>query len=178
MIATVNNVSYFPSLVREGEGFEVISGAMDYEAAARKLIVYSQGLAKGSLGTARSLAVGEAPVLQYLSDKGTAMNPSVLADTLGYTRPRMTRILDSLVYKGYVERRNDEKDRRKVLVSATPAGVEHAKRQGDSGIAAVAQQLSALGDEGARDLMNVLEKAYSITYDREPFERPRKKRRE
>ena len=122
MIATVNNVSYFPSPVREGEGFEVISGAMDYEAAARKLIVYSQGLAKGSLGTARSLAVGEAPVLQYLSDKGTAMNPSVLADTLGYTRPRMTRILDSLVYKGYVERRNDEKDRRKVLVSLTKAG--------------------------------------------------------
>ena len=90
----------------------------------------------------------------------------------------MTRILDSLVYKGYVERKNDENDRRKVLVSATPAGVEHAKRQGDSGVTAVAQQLSALGDESARDLISVLEKAYSITYDREPFEKPKKKRRE
>lgn len=150
---------------------------MDYEEAARRLIVYSQGLAKGSLGTARSLAVGEAPVLQYLSDKNEAMNPSVLADTLGYTRPRMTRILDSLVSKGFVERKNDEADRRKVLVRVTPEGMEHAKQQGDSSVNAVAKQLSALGDESARELINVLEKAYSITYDREPFEKPKRKRR-
>ncbi|HIU04119.1 MAG TPA: winged helix-turn-helix transcriptional regulator [Candidatus Coprousia avicola] len=149
---------------------------MDYEEAARRLIVYSQGLAKGSLGTARSLAVGEAPVLQYLADQGTEMNPSVLADTLGYTRPRMTRILDSLVSKGYVERKNDERDRRKVLVRVTPEGVEHSKKQGESSVAAVAQQLSALGDSSARELLNVLEKAYSITYDREPFEKPKRKK--
>lgn len=147
---------------------------MDYEAAARKLIVFSQGLAKGSLGTARSLAVGEAPVLQYLSDKGEEMNPSVLADTLGYTRPRMTRIIDSLVSKGFVERKNDESDRRKVLVKATAAGVEHARSQGESSVEAVASQLSALGEDSARELLNVLEKAYSITYDREPFEPTRK----
>lgn len=144
--------------------------SMDYEDAARKLIVFSQGLAKGSLGSARSLAVGEAPVLQYLSDKGTEMNPSVLADTLGYTRPRMTRILDSLVAKGYVERKNDENDRRKVLVSATPEGIEHARTEGENSVSAVARQLSSLGESSARELLNVLEKAYSITYDREPFE--------
>lgn len=140
---------------------------MDYEEAARKLIVYSQGLAKGSLGTARSLAVGEAPVLQYLCDEGGEMNPSLLADKLGYTRPRMTRILDSLVAKGYVTRRNDENDRRKVLVSATEEGIQYAKRQGDSSIAAVAAQLSTLGSDSAAELVSVLEKAYSITYDRE-----------
>ena len=177
MIATVNDVSYCPGTELEVGGVGVLKGAMDYEAAARKLIVYSQGLAKGSLGTARSLAVGEAPVLQYLCDKGTAMNPSVLADTLGYTRPRMTRILDSLVFKGYVERKNDENDRRKVLVSATPEGVEHARRQGDNSVAAVADQLAALGDDGARELVNVLEKAYSIPYDREPFEKSKKPRK-
>lgn len=150
---------------------------MDYEEAARKLIVYSQGLAKGSLGSARSLAVGEAPVLQYLSDKGEEMNPSALADQLGYTRPRMTRILDSLVAKGYVSRRNDEHDRRKVLVSATPEGVEHAQHQGDSSISAVAAQLSALGSDSAAELVSVLEKAYSITYDREDVINAGKKKR-
>lgn len=149
---------------------------MDYEDAACRLIVYSQGLAKGSLGTARSLAVGEVPVLQYLSDKGEEMNPSTLADTLGYTRPRMTRILDSLVSKGFVERKNDEADRRKVLVRVTSEGIKHAKQQGDSGVEAVAKQLSALGDESARELINLLEKAYSITYDREPFEKRRSKK--
>ena len=140
---------------------------MDYEEAARKLIVYSQGLAKGSLGTARSLAVGESPVLQYLSDNQREFNPSTLADKLGYTRPRMTRILDSLVAKGYVSRRNDEHDRRKVLVRVTEEGIEHAKRQGDGSVAAVASQLQALGGENVAELVSVLEKAYSITYDRE-----------
>lgn len=150
---------------------------MDYEEAARKLIVYSQGLAKGSLGTARSLAVGEAPVLQYLSDKGKEMNPSALADKLGYTRPRMTRILDSLVAKGYVSRRNDEHDRRKVLVCATEKGIEHAKRSGDSSVAAVAAQLSSLGSDSAAELVSVLEKAYSITYDREDVVNTRKSKK-
>ena len=41
---------------------------VNYEEAARKLIVYSGGLAKGSLGTARAASVGEEPVLQYLVD--------------------------------------------------------------------------------------------------------------
>ena len=140
---------------------------MDYEEAARKLIVYSQGLAKGSLGTARSLAVGESPVLQYLSDNPEEFNPSTLADKLGYTRPRMTRILDALVAKGYVSRRNDDRDRRKVLVRVTEEGIEHARRQGDGSVAAVASQLKALGGDNAAELVSVLEKAYSITYDRE-----------
>lgn len=141
---------------------------MNYEEAARKLIVYSGGLAKGSLGTARAASVGEEPVLQYLVDNDVEMNPSVLADTLGYTRPRMTRILDSLVAKGYVERRNDANDRRKVLVAATSEGRTHTESSSGGGVAAVASQLSALGDQNVLELLNVLEKAYSITYDREP----------
>lgn len=143
-------------------------GTVNYEEAARKLIVYSDGLAKGSLGTARSAAVGEEPVLQYLVDNGAEMNPSVLADTLGYTRPRMTRILDSLVAKGYVERRNDANDRRKVIVAATEEGRSHAKSSSGGSVAAVASQLSALGEHNVVELLNALEKAYSITYDREP----------
>lgn len=141
---------------------------VNYEEAARKLIVYSGGLAKGSLGTARAASVGEEPVLQYLVDNDAEMNPSVLADTLGYTRPRMTRILVSLVAKGYVERKNDSNDRRKVLVAATEAGREHTESTSGGGVAAVASQLSALGDQNVLELLNVLEKAYSITYNREP----------
>ena len=82
-------------------------------------------------------------MLQYLVDNDAEMNPSVLADTLGYTRPRMTRILDSLVAKGYVERKNDSNDRRKVLVAATEAGREHTESTSGGGVAAVASQLSA-----------------------------------
>lgn len=149
---------------------------VNYEEAARKLIVYSGGLAKGSLGTARAASVGEGPVLQYLVDNKEPMNPSVLADTLGYTRPRMTRILDSLVAKGHVERSNDPEDRRKVIVVATEEGKRHVESSSGNGVAAVANQLSSLGEQNVIELLNVLEKAYSITYDREPeINRPEKK---
>lgn len=151
---------------------------MNYEEAARRLIVYSGGLAKGTLSTARAASVGEGPVLQYLVDNKGPMNPSVLADTLGYTRPRMTRILDSLVSKGYVERKNDPDDRRKVIVAATDDGRAHVESSSGNGVAAVASQLSAMGDQNVIELLNVLEKAYSITYDREPeINRSDKKKR-
>ena len=176
-VATINELEFegSASSLRSLEGTS--SASMDYEDAAKKLIMYSRGVAKGSVGTAYGMSMGEDPVLEYLSRQEGGMNPSELADALGYTRPRMTRILDSLVYKGYVERRNDENDRRKVLVSATPEGIEHAKRQGDSSIAAVAEQLQSLGDSSARVLVNVLVTAYSITYDREPFEKPKKRKK-
>ena len=139
---------------------------VNYEAA-RKLIVYSGGLARVRWELRVPLRWAR-PVLQYLVDNDAEMNPSVLADTLGYTRPRMTRILDSLVAKGYVERKNDSNDRRKVLVAATEAGREHTESTSGGGVAAVASQLSALGDQNVLELLNVLEKAYSITYNREP----------
>ena len=92
---------------------------MDYEDAAKKLIVYSRGVAKGLLGTTVGLQAGEASVLEHLSRTDSGQNPSELAERLGYTRPRMTRILDSLEQKGFVERRPDENDRRRVIVRAT-----------------------------------------------------------
>lgn len=143
---------------------------MDYEDAARKLIIFSRSLAKGSLSSARGLSVGEAPVLQYLSGHvGEDKTPSGLAERLGYSRPRMTRILDALVAKGFVERRNDPSDRRRVLVRITDAGIAHARQQNAQGVDAVARELQALGDRNAAELLSVLEKAYSITYDKDHY---------
>ena len=51
---------------------------------------------------------------------------------------------------------------------ATEEGKRHVQSSSGNGVAAVANQLSALGDQNVIELLNVLEKAYSITYDREP----------
>lgn len=143
---------------------------IDYEDAARKLIVFSRSLAKGSLYAAQGLSVGEAPVLEYLAKhKDEEKTPSDLADRLSYTRPRMTRILDSLVDKGFVERRNDPTDRRRVLVKITKDGVSNSKQRNSQGIEAVAHELSALGEENARALLSALELGYKNTYDAEDY---------
>ena len=115
---------------------------MDYEDAARKLIMYSRGVAKGAIGTAYGMSMGEDPVLEYLSRHEDGMSPSDLAEKLGYTRPRMTRILDSLESKGYVERIPDAKDRRRVIARCTEEGRCHAQDRQTDGVSSLAATLS------------------------------------
>lgn len=144
--------------------------SVDYEDAARKLIIFSRSLAKGSLNAAQGLSVGEAPVLEYLAKhKGEEKTPSELAERLSYSRPRMTRILDSLVEKGCVERRNDPNDRRRVLVKITDEGIKSSRERSSQGIDAVAKELSALGEDNARALLKALELGYKNTYNADNY---------
>ena len=140
---------------------------MDYEVAANKLLVYSRALAKGSLSTAYGLSMGEAPVLDLLSRMPDGMSPSYLASRLGYTRSRMTRILDSLSAKGYVRRAADSHDRRRVTAFATEKGRKFSREQRAEGVNDLAARLTTLGEHDTKELLRVLEKAYSITYDRD-----------
>lgn len=140
---------------------------MDYEDAAKKLIMYSRGVAKGSIGTAYGMSMGEGPVLEYLSRHDEGMNPSDLAKRLGYTRPRMTRILDSLEAKGYVRRVPDEQDRRRVIAYCTEAGHNRVHDNSSSGVSSLAETLQKMGEHDARELLRGLEIAYSLTYDKD-----------
>lgn len=138
---------------------------MDYDEVARKLIVYSRSLAKGSLSAAGGANVGETPVLQYLSSADGDVIPSKIAKKLGLSRARMSHILDALETKGYVMRRTDPSDRRRVLVSITESGRDYAAKKNAESVALLSNQLSSLGEHDAQELVRILNKAYSLTYD-------------
>lgn len=142
---------------------------VDYEDVAKKLIVYSRSLAKGSLSTVRGASMGEEPVLQYLSKIEGGVAPSEIAKRLGYSRARMSHILNSLEKKGYIERVPDANDRRRVIVWITVEGKERAQEKGDASAKALAKQLEALGESDASELVRILNKAYSITYDQDDY---------
>lgn len=138
---------------------------MDYDEVARKLIVYSRSLAKGSLSAAGGASVGETPVLQYLSSADGDVIPSKIAKKLGLSRARMSHILDALETKGYLMRRTDPSDRRRVLVSITESGRDYAAKKNAESVALLSNQLSSLGEHDAQELVRILNKAYSLTYD-------------
>lgn len=149
---------------------------MDYEDAANKLIKYSKALAKGSMSGAYGLSMGESPVLAYICRSEDPLTPSELAKRLGYSRSRMTRILDALAAKGYITREHDKNDGRKIIVLATESGRKFSTESRAEGVGNLAESLTKLGEEDTRDLIRVLEKAYSITYDREGIvEHPKEK---
>lgn len=142
---------------------------VDYDDVARKLIVYSRSLAKGSLSAAACASVGEAPVLQYLSGIDGDVIPSEIAKKLKFSRARMSHILDSLESKGYVQRRTDPNDRRRVLASITEEGRDFAAKKNAESVASLSKQLSALGEHDAQELVRILNKAYSLTYDADDY---------
>lgn len=143
--------------------------SLDYEDVAQKLIVYSRSLAKGSLSTMGGASMGEPPVLQYLLSAKADVAPSDIAGHLRLSRARVSHILDSLESKGYIERNIDPADRRRVIVTITDSGREHAEQRNSESVSALAKQLSALGERDAAELVRILNKAYSITYDKDNY---------
>lgn len=89
---------------------------------------------------AADLSLPQYRVMVFLAE-GSA-GASALAGTLAVSRPTITVVVDGLVAKGFVERRGDEVDRRKVHHRLTPEG-RRALAHAD---AVVAARLADLAD--------------------------------
>lgn len=71
---------------------------------------------------------GEYGVLRYLMYVQNHVSAGVLTEQLHVVPGRMTDILTSLEEKGLIQRRKDEKDRRRVVVSLTKEGQAEAQK--------------------------------------------------
>jgi MarR family transcriptional regulator, organic hydroperoxide resistance regulator len=92
--------------------------------AARRMGRALQAVASEPVERACGLSPKELVMLHAF--EGGAVHPHELKDRTGVAAPLVTRALDRLAEAGYVERRPDTVDRRRVVVVVTEAGSEAA----------------------------------------------------
>lgn len=106
-----------------------------------------EGRTVARLAKVVELALGEVELSlpQYRAlaflDAGSSA-PTALAGHLAVTKPSITALVDGLVARGYVERRPDPEDRRRVVHTLTPAG-QAALARADVAVEAALDRLLA-----------------------------------
>ena len=94
----------------------------------------------------------------YALDPQTPKPMSELATKLRCDNSNVTGIVDRLEARGLVERRPGEQDRRKKLLTVTPAGVELRDRVRER-LSRPPEPLASLPEEDARTLRDILRRA-------------------
>jgi DNA-binding MarR family transcriptional regulator len=91
-----------------------------------------------------------------LLEEGTVKNPGDLARALGVATGHVTRIVDSLEDKGWIERDRSAYDRREILLRLTPDGVNELQRLTTILVASWNDVFSAFSESDFSELVRLL----------------------
>lgn len=135
--------------------------------AARKfwetMPLFMRAMANHSRQSVHNLAPVHFRVLRMLSH--TDCNLSQLAEHQGVTLPSISATAQTLVERGWLERKRSAKDRRMVNLAVTPEGLLVLGQEYDRMLDWVAEQLEGLSDEELETVsmsMDILQKAFEM----------------
>lgn len=106
---------------------------------------------------------GEMFVLSVITASGDAISPGELSAICGVTTARVAVALKMLEDKGYIVRETDRSDRRRTLVTATPAGRESFKRHDEERRRMLERLLRELGENDASEYVRIVGRVAEIT---------------
>jgi len=115
---------------------------------------------------------GRATVIYLIKHDGP-VSPMTLAQALHFGPSRVTAVIDRLVETGYVERKTDPGDHRKILFQITDKGRELGHAHYEEAITRISKWLELLGEEDARESLRLLKRIVSIAESQEnnpPFQ--------
>jgi DNA-binding MarR family transcriptional regulator len=102
------------------------------------------------------LSFPQMKALHALGDMEAEVTVKELSDELGLSLPGTSRTVDSLLRRGWAERREDTVDRRMKRVRLTPAGREVVQRVDTARLVGLEQYTAALSPEQRATLSAVL----------------------
>jgi DNA-binding MarR family transcriptional regulator len=111
---------------------------------------------------ASSFAQGEMFILNYLYDRKDTVLPSELSCAMNASSARIAMALKNLESKGYIERRVDLEDRRRVLVTITALGAAAVSTERDSVREKMQRIIEELGTDDAREYIRIITRMIDI----------------
>lgn len=102
---------------------------------------------------------GEMKVLSYIhyTAGGGDIATGDIVSALDMTGGRVAGILRSLEKKGFISRRTDENDRRRIMVSPTPAGSDYVENGRELLRSRLSAIINAMGSESAENFIRSME---------------------
>lgn len=145
-----NSVSNF--VWKEGE-------ILDYESLAHEFMeTMVQVRRRKSQKHINDSMHGENFVLFYISKNKGNIVPSDISNEMGISSARIAATLNSLEGKGFITRRIDGEDRRRILINLTDTGREQVNKQYKLIMGITTNMLKNLGDEDAVEFVRIMKK--------------------
>jgi len=131
-------------------------------ALAAELLALWHHLMKGQSKTMFALldeldlSMSHVKALQVLADCGCELSVKAVSEELALSLPGASRTVDALLRRGYLERREDDQDRRMKRIGITDAGRDVARRIVEARLEGLETFTSSLTPEQRTRLMAAL----------------------
>lgn len=99
------------------------------------------------------------------NDNAEYINCSQISNRLHISKPAVSKLLNTLEEKGYVQRQVDQNDRRAVLVCLTPLGKQYLHQKGEMMKTLMERIIHRFGEQNAQQLICLLEELYAAAKD-------------
>ncbi|MFB5760104.1 MarR family winged helix-turn-helix transcriptional regulator [Paenibacillus medicaginis] len=130
---------------------------MDYKALAKELFEYAAQARKPPLDDrGQPFSRGEMGILIHLNFHKDGATSGQLSEFLSVSTGRVATALKSLEKKGYVVRRTDTDDKRKVIVFITDVGRQFLLDRRNEGIVLTEKLLRKLSEEDAKEFVRLV----------------------
>ncbi|MCL2107720.1 MAG: transcriptional regulator [Oscillospiraceae bacterium] len=133
---------------------------MDYDKLAVELMEKMLALHKSKLHRNINEALhGEAFILQYIAmntGRDGGVLPGDISLEMSVSSARVAAALKNLENKGFVTRRIDKSDRRKIIVEITPQGKDSADKYYSKIVDEVTRFLQLLGEGDAKEYVRIM----------------------
>lgn len=141
---------------------------MDYQKYAKELLDYliiGERIGYIIQGNISEIAKGELAVLIYLIDENNGANARNISQRFDINTSRVAAILNTLSKKGYIERKSDASDKRKICVYITEKGRKYAEERRQCILEHVCHMLEELGEEDAKEHIRIMKKISNLCLD-------------